>query len=317
MHSLLGLLYQHAINDALEGSGERTYSSVRSSGAFAAPLPFVLYSDLYDHRQFVRGIAVSGFCGLLWSPEVRDASSREELLRRIETVVLSPQALINAWYIKNPPWLQFEKDKNNADEFLPDAKVLEEAVRKLLRLRMALVPYLYSAFAAYHFEGIPPFRALVLDYPADPATHQIDDQYLIGADLMAAPLVAGQRDRQVYFPSGQWYHVFTHQLYQGGHAHTYSAADGEVPLFARSGAIIPLAEPVDHIMPDTVFAITAHLFGPAADLRPSILIEDDGVTLAFRDGVLNRVTLSPNRTISRAGNFDRDRYHVTDWKQWE
>src|SRR5690606_18415999 len=118
MHSLLGLVYQRAIHDAFEQANVRTYSSVRSSGAFASPLPFVLYSDQYDHRDFVRGVATCGVSGLLWSPEVRHADSHGDFIRRIQAVVLSPQALINAWYCKNPPWLQYDREKNNADDLL-------------------------------------------------------------------------------------------------------------------------------------------------------------------------------------------------------
>jgi len=124
MHSLLGMLYQRSIYRGFEQTNTRTYSEVRSSGALAAPLPFVLYSDLYDHREFIRAIGTSSFSGLLWSPEVRDSNSREELIRRIQAVMLSPQALINAWYIPQPPWLQFDRDKNTAGELLPDAKEL-------------------------------------------------------------------------------------------------------------------------------------------------------------------------------------------------
>ncbi len=84
---------------------------MRSSGAFAAPYPFVLYSDLYDHRQFIRALVNAGFSGLLWCPEVRDAASEEDLIRRLQSVVFSPLAMVNAWYIRNPPWKQIERDQ--------------------------------------------------------------------------------------------------------------------------------------------------------------------------------------------------------------
>src|SRR5258708_7333849 len=54
--------------------------------------PFVLYSDLYDHRQFVRALVNSSFSGLRWCPEVRDAKSEEDFLRRLQSVVFSPLA---------------------------------------------------------------------------------------------------------------------------------------------------------------------------------------------------------------------------------
>lgn len=119
MHSLIGLLYQRTLYRRFQEAGMRTLSQVRSSYALASPYPFVLYSDLYDHKDFIRGVVNMGFSGLLWSPEVRDCTSAEDLIRRIQTVVYSPQALINAWTIPSPPWtlLNFEK-KTKASRFL-------------------------------------------------------------------------------------------------------------------------------------------------------------------------------------------------------
>jgi alpha-D-xyloside xylohydrolase len=70
MHAIFGLKYQLTIWQQFQKRKMPTYNLVRSSGALAAPYPFVLYSDLYDHRQFVRGVVNCGFSGLLWCPEV-------------------------------------------------------------------------------------------------------------------------------------------------------------------------------------------------------------------------------------------------------
>src|SRR5207244_4842647 len=101
MHALFGLRYQHALLEQFNKRNRPTYGLVRSSGALAAPYPFVLYSDLYDHRQFIRGLVTSSFSGLLWCPEVRDAKTPGDLIRRLQSVVFSPLAMINAWSIKN------------------------------------------------------------------------------------------------------------------------------------------------------------------------------------------------------------------------
>ena len=79
MHALLGTLYQQTMWETPKKNNRRSYNSVRNSHALAAPLPFVLYSDSYGHRAYVRGVAKSGFGGLLWTPELRDAGSTEEL----------------------------------------------------------------------------------------------------------------------------------------------------------------------------------------------------------------------------------------------
>lgn len=200
MHHLLGLLYQQTMNEGFPDSCH----SVRASGAMASPYPFVLYSDLYDHRDYIRGVVNAGFSGLLWSPEVRDAVSIKDFVRRLQTALFSPIMNINAWYLKNPPWQQLDRTKNNQDILMPESEALTETVRELLRVRTAFVPYLLSMYQKYHDTGKPVFRALILDYPHDLECTNIDDEYLMGDDYLFAPLTAESDTRQVYFPSDGW-----------------------------------------------------------------------------------------------------------------
>ena len=192
-HSMFGLLYSQVMMEAL---GEtRTLSEVRSMGALAAPYPFVLYSDLYDHNDFIRGVTTASFSGLLWSPELRDAHSREELLRRLQVVVFSVQCLINAWYCPDLPWREFG---------------CEDEVRELLKLRVKLMPRLMESFRLYKETGKPPIRALVMDYTDDPEVANIDNEYLFCEDLLVAPIAAGEGStRNVYLPQGTWADFFT------------------------------------------------------------------------------------------------------------
>lgn len=316
MHSLLGPLYQRAMNRVFRKHNRRTYGQVRAAHAFAAPDPFVLYSDLYDHRDFCRGVANIGFTGLLWSPEVRHAADSQDLIRRIASVVLSPQALVNAWYIRNPPWLQVNADLNNKNEFQADRDQLESACRELFRLRMRLLPMIYAAFARYAFEGLPPFRALVMDWPDDAQTHGLDDQWIIGEGLLAAPLFAGQKERELYLPQGDWYCFHTHQKFEGGRKHTVPADDARVPLFVRSGCIVPLAEPVACVKDETLFRVTATTFGPVC--TPTSLFEDDGVSFDFEAKRFNRIELAWSKQggprVSRTGNYPGRRYEIVGWQ---
>lgn len=193
-HSLFGTLYAQTVMDALGDT--KTLSEIRQLGALAAPYPFVLYSDLYDHKDFVRGLVNSGFSGILWSPEFRSADTKEECLRRIQAVVFSPQCLINAWCYEGIPWVIFD---------------CEDEVRELLKLRYWLIPKLKAAFDLYRDTGKPPVRALVMDYTDDPATYNIDDEYLFCDDLLVAPIIAGTGDeRDVYLPkAAKWADFFT------------------------------------------------------------------------------------------------------------
>jgi len=241
MHSLFGLRYQRALWDQFLERGQETYSLVRSSGALAAPYPFVLYSDLYDHRQFVRALVNSSFSGLLWCPEVRDAKNEEDLLRRLQTVVFSPLAMINGWYIPNPPWKQLDRKKNNANELSSNWEELEARCREIIGWRMQLIPYLRAAFARYATDGTPPFRALALDWPDVPALAKTDDAWMVGDRLLVAPLFAGEDGRQLILPPGLWHDYWTGNPIQGGVEVKIDGATRNIPVYVKSGAVLPLA----------------------------------------------------------------------------
>ncbi|HTM18391.1 MAG TPA: TIM-barrel domain-containing protein [Terracidiphilus sp.] len=242
MHSAFGLRYQDAIFDQFKSRGKQTYSLVRSSGALAAPYPFVLYSDLYGHRDFVRALVNSGFSGLLWCPEVRDASSEEDLIRRLQTAVFSPLAMVNAWYIKNPPWKQIDQKKNNAGELGEGWRELEARCRTLIEWRMKLVPYLRGAFSRYALDGTPPFRALTLDFD-DEKLHAVDDEYMVGDRILVAPLFAGEASREVVLPPGSWHDFWAGAQFEGGRSYTIRSEQENIPVFVKAGSILPLGGP--------------------------------------------------------------------------
>lgn len=282
MHQAIGTLYQNLIYRIYRKENRRTYSQVRSSGALAAPLPFVLYSDLYDHKQFIRGVVNSGFSGLLWCPEVRDCANGDDLLRRLQTVVFSSHSLINSWRIPSPPWKQTDIEKNLAGEPMDTADYYTAECRKLFELRMSLLPYLYSAFVEYSHSGKPPIRALVMDYPEDMAARMVDDEYLFGESMLVCPLTYEEgTSRKVYLPQGRWYNFFTGMAVEGGRTMETEAAYNEIPVFVKDGAMIPLAEPVMHVDKDTVFEMTVKIFGEA-DGR-FVLYEDDFATFDFEE----------------------------------
>jgi len=260
MHSVFGLRYQQTIREQYRKRNLETYGLVRSSGALAAPSPFVLYSDLYDHRVFIRALVNSGFTGLLWCPEVRDAVDEEDLIRRLQSVVFSPLAMVNGWYIKNPPWKQLNKDKNNAGDLLPDWEKLEARCREIIGWRMQLVPYLRSAFVAYAGNGTPPFRALVLDSPHDARLQQIDDQYLVGDRLMVAPLFAGEADRKVILPPGDWRDFWSGAKIEGPDT-TVPARFDRIPVYVKAGSLVPWADVGQHAGSPESRQITVRIYG--------------------------------------------------------
>lgn len=283
MHSVFGLRYQMAIWDAFRKRGLETYSLVRSSGALAAPFPFVLYSDLYDHRQYIRALVNSGFSGLLWCPEVRQAASEEDLIRRLQSVVFSPLAQVDCWYMKNPPWKQLDRGKNNAGELLDNWEALESRCREIIGWRMSLVPYLSAAFQRYQRDGTPPFRALILDYPQDERLYTVDDQYMIGDRMMVAPLFAGEPARKVVLPSGSWQDFWTGEAMAGGTEISVAASSERIPVYVKTGSIVPWADTGLHAGAPESRRITARVYGDGS--QPFTLEgKETGLRLSWKAG---------------------------------
>jgi alpha-D-xyloside xylohydrolase len=318
MHSLFGVLYQQTMWQPYQQKGLRTWGLVRDSQALASPLPYVLYSDSYDAQCYVRGLVNEGFSGLLWDPEVRIAASVEDFYRRLEVAAFSPDTVIDSWFIPNPPWDQVDRNKNQRGEFMPDRQAVTAGVRQLLQLRMRFIPYLYTAFNEYHATGKPPIRALVLDWPDDPKVRQIDDEFMFGDSVLVAPMFAGETNRAVYLPAGNWYDFWTHAKISGGTTIEATNNVEQIPLFVKTGTLLPLAQPVEYIKPDTCFDITVYVVGDnPADFT---LYEDDGLTTAYAKGEQNQIKLHADggrHSLQRSGHYHGPpRYQITGWKQF-
>ena len=213
-HNLFGALYAQTMMQALDG--KPTLSEIRSMGALGAPYPFVLYSDLSNIKAFLTGVVNSGFSGILWTPEVRGCETKKELLRRLQMVTFSVQCLVNAWNCPEIPWLKFD---------------CVDEVRDVLSIREALIPEIKAAFEKYSRTGVPPVRALVMDYTDDGETYGIDDEYLFCENLLVAPFTDFVSDsREVYLPEGEWTDFFTGEPVPCGRF-TYTSEN--IPVFRR------------------------------------------------------------------------------------
>lgn len=281
MRQVYGLALQKIVFNLFKARNRRTYGLVRASNAGASPLPSVLYSDLYDHREFIRALVNSGYSGLLWTPEARNADSAEEWVRRMQTVCFSAMAKLNAWWDGTKPW--------SFPEVAP-------IVLKHLRLRMRLAPYLYSAFAKYYFEGIPPVRALALsETPAanpEEAARLANEEFawLLGDSLLAAPLFAGEMHRDLYLPTGDWFDFETGERFEGGRTHRLAPGLEKIPVFVRNGGIIPLQPECDHAPPAGV-AVPLEVRHYGSSPGRFALYDDDGETFDFERGAYRWRTL--------------------------
>lgn len=113
----------------------------------------------------------------------------------------------------------------------------EAILTKFIRLREKLRPYLTTVMHEAHETGLPALRALFLEFPADERTWQIKDSYLLGADILVAPVTkAGQTTWPVYLPTGaEWVDARDGKWYAGGQTVTVAAALDTLPVFLRNG----------------------------------------------------------------------------------
>jgi alpha-D-xyloside xylohydrolase len=158
------------------------------------------------------------------------------------------------------------------------------AATEALRLRYRLLPYLYSAAVTSARTGVPMMRALLVDAPQDPAAWTAELEYLLGPDLLVAPVVTEDAERPVYVPAGRWVDWWTGDVIEGGRYHRVTAAPDRIPLFARHGALIPVIEPRDTVGDGPFPDITVVSWG-GVDGRTVISdVDGDTVVTAVRDG---------------------------------
>jgi alpha-D-xyloside xylohydrolase len=126
-----------------------------------------------------------------------------------------------------------------------------EVFRRYARLRYRLLPYIYTYAAIAADTGLPVVRPLVLEYQDDPAVHRLDTQYLLGEDLLVAPVFTDSGTRSVYLPDGEWRNYWTGERYDGGQTVNVAVDISDLPLFVRAGSVVPHRDPTQSVQPGT------------------------------------------------------------------
>ena len=190
---------------------------------------------------------------------------------------------------------------------------------------MQLMPYFYSEFAKYHYEGTPPFRAMNLepgfkvkaevvvkttnlniDPYADATQKEIKDQYMSGEYMLVAPLFAGQTSREVILPKGKWYDFYTGKYAGDGEVIKVSPGIERIPVYVKDGAIIPMMKPMLH----------APAAGEKVDLeicyygtKPGSykLYDDDGETFNYQKGAFSwrEIKVAPDANGKLTGTISK------------
>lgn len=157
---------------------------------------------------------------------------------------------------------------------------VRRVMTEFLRLRHRLVPYLYTAMWDSHTDGVGPVRPMYHDHPREPRAFEVPDQYMFGADLLVAPVVVPVDPQTrlaavpVWFPEGEWVDVFTGRRYDGGRDLVVHRGIEQMPVFARAGALVVLADDLTADTDAPPGSVLVRVF-PGAD-GTARLLEDEG-----------------------------------------
>jgi len=162
-------------------------------------------------------------------------------------------------------------------------RAAEPILADTLRLRYALMPYIYALAKRTADTGAPFMRPLWMDFPADPKVADIGDQYMFGPAFLVAPVTEqGATSRPVYLPAGtDWYDWWTGAKLAGGQVVTAAAPIEHIPLYVRAGSIVPLGTPVPSTATRQSLAEIRVYPGRDATLT---LYDDDGISVPAKAG---------------------------------
>jgi alpha-glucosidase (family GH31 glycosyl hydrolase) len=162
------------------------------------------------------------------------------------------------------------------------------AAKEAMQLRHALIPYIYSMAWRAHRTGISLVTPMYYGNMEEASAFEAKDQYFFGSELLVAPVLkpahpkTGRATRKAWFPSGAWFNLFTGEKVSEGGWREIEAALEDIPVFARSGAIVPLAPKVAWGGVENPSELDIYIF-PGAD-NEFLLYEDDGETTEYRQG---------------------------------
>jgi len=183
------------------------------------------------------------------------------------------------------------------------------AMRKFDRLRYRLMPYLYSLAGMVSQQAGTIMRPLAMDFRTDRAAREIDDQFMFGPAFLVSPVTTyGARSRLVYLPpAAGWYDFWTGVQSPGATMIRATAAFDAIPLFVRSGSIVPVGPELQYASERPAEPITLYIYAGADGAFT--LYEDQGTTYDYEKGAFSTIQLGWNdaqKTLTigaRAGQY--------------
>lgn len=220
------------------------------------------------------GHDVGGFTGYKPEPEL--------FVRWVQNGIFHPRFTIHSWNLDNTvnePWMY--------PEILP-------LIRQAIEFRYRLIPYLYTLVFEAARTGHPIIRPMVYHFPTDPVCQGESFDFMLGPNLLVASVLEEKRvTRPVYLPAGlEWCDFYTGRWYRGGQMVELDAPLERIPLLAPAGGVIPMGQAQQYAGERPGDVRQAYVFPhPQSGRCRFTLIEDDGLSLAYRRGEYSEVIL--------------------------
>ncbi|MBV9851462.1 MAG: glycoside hydrolase family 31 protein [Armatimonadetes bacterium] len=163
------------------------------------------------------------------------------------------------------------------------------ATKKAIELRYRLIPYLYTLAEDASRNGAPPMRPLFFEFPQDTRTFDLEDEWLVGRGLLAAPVLSEGGARDVYLPEGRWYDFQTGKPIAGGQTlHLHVPLD-VIPTYVHAGTILPLGPVMQYTGQTPEDPLEVRVYPGAAG--QFTLYEDSGDTYDYQRGAFSRIPM--------------------------
>jgi alpha-glucosidase (family GH31 glycosyl hydrolase) len=238
-----------------------------------------------DHGlpSVVRAGITAGLSGFgVWGPDIAENGHSKELWTRwVEFGALTP-------IMRDHPWDRPE----GAINIWRDAETIE-TFRQYARLHLSLFPIFDTYAHEAAITGLPIMRHLLLEYPDDAKAYDCDYEYLIGDKILVAPVIEqAATSRSLYLPQGSWTDYWTGTVLEGGRNITVAAPLRQIPIFVRSGSILPLLSPDTETLAQDLAPgkyrtlssdLTWRIFGASTPTHSSFILSDGTVADATED----------------------------------
>jgi alpha-glucosidase len=165
---------------------------------------------------------------------------------------------------------------------------VEQISRNYIKFRYQLLPYIYSLFHQASTTGMPVQRSLAIDYTFDGRIYDAmyENQYLFGPFILVAPVESTREFVKVYFPEGEWYSLYDSKKYPGNNEIIVECPVHRLPVFVKSGAIIP-TKPVKANTKEISELLIVHVYVGSLD-SSFVLYEDDGSTFEYQKDIYSK-----------------------------